>query len=103
MLHFAPDLNRAYHAVTKDWITNEIFRRIEPEGRTMGEYFQQEILHQFSANVHIRMDPEHLENSYDYLSHSTFYNIRNSMKNVGSYTFVSFKQLSQANKGMKRN
>jgi len=31
---------RSYHTFTKDWITNEIFRRVEPEGRTMGEYFQ---------------------------------------------------------------
>jgi CubicO group peptidase (beta-lactamase class C family) len=23
-------LNRSYHAVTKDWIVNEIFRRVEP-------------------------------------------------------------------------
>ena len=34
--------NRIYHPITKDWITNEIFRRVEPTGRTMGEYFQQE-------------------------------------------------------------
>ena len=34
---------RMYHPFTKDWITNEIFRRAEPQGRTMGEYFEQEI------------------------------------------------------------
>lgn len=27
---------RMYHAITRDWITNEIFRRVEPQGRTMG-------------------------------------------------------------------
>ena len=51
---------RQYHAVTRDWITNEIFRRVEPNspktptcmknyfipegfwgyGRTMGEYIR---------------------------------------------------------------
>ena len=31
---------RQYHAVTRDWITNEIFRRVEPNGRTMGEYLR---------------------------------------------------------------
>ena len=31
---------RQYHAVTRDWITNEIFRRVEPNGRTMGEYMR---------------------------------------------------------------
>ena len=29
---------RFYHGITRDWITNEIFRRVEPEGKTMGEY-----------------------------------------------------------------
>ena len=34
---------RAYHANSKDWIMNEIFRRVEPEGRTMGEYWREEV------------------------------------------------------------
>ena len=38
-----PDTDRTYHAMTRDWITNEIFRRVEPQGRTMAEYFEQEI------------------------------------------------------------
>ena len=29
---------RAYHAATRDWLSNEVFRRVEPQGRTMGEY-----------------------------------------------------------------
>lgn len=28
--HFAPDTSRAYHGITRDWVTNEIFRRVEP-------------------------------------------------------------------------
>ena len=32
-----------YHAVTRDWIANEIFRRVEPQKRTMGEYLSQEL------------------------------------------------------------
>lgn len=31
---------RHYHALTRDWVTNEIFRRVEPKGRTMGEYLK---------------------------------------------------------------
>ena len=34
---------RTYHANSKDWITNEIFRRVEPDGRTMGEYWKEEV------------------------------------------------------------
>ena len=42
-LFYPYDQKRAYHHVTRDWIANEIFRRVEPKGRTMGEYFEQEI------------------------------------------------------------
>jgi polyphosphate kinase len=34
---------RRYHAISRDWISNEIFRRVEPAGRTMGEYLREEI------------------------------------------------------------
>ena len=27
---------RMYHAITRDWISNEIFRRVENNGKTMG-------------------------------------------------------------------
>ena len=35
--------SRNYHSMSRDWITNEIFRRIDPKKRTMGEYFKQEL------------------------------------------------------------
>ena len=31
---------REYHAVTRGYILNEIFRRVEPSGRTMGEFLR---------------------------------------------------------------
>ena len=34
-----PECNRVYHS-HREWISNEIFRRVEPSGRTMGEYFE---------------------------------------------------------------
>ncbi|MEP0202214.1 MAG: serine hydrolase domain-containing protein [Halioglobus sp.] len=34
---------REYHALTRGWIVNELFRRVDPAGRTIGEYLQQEI------------------------------------------------------------
>ena len=37
-----PDGNRRYyHAITRDYISNEIFRRIHPEKLTFGEYLNQ--------------------------------------------------------------
>jgi len=32
-----PSKRRAYHAVTRGWIANELFRRVEPSGATVGE------------------------------------------------------------------
>jgi CubicO group peptidase (beta-lactamase class C family) len=34
---------REYHAITRGWIVNELFRRVDPAGRTVGEYLNEEI------------------------------------------------------------
>jgi CubicO group peptidase (beta-lactamase class C family) len=34
---------REYHAITRGWIANEVFRRVHPEGRTIGEFLSEEI------------------------------------------------------------
>ena len=34
---------REYHALTRGWIVNEVFRRVDPGGRTIGEYLREEI------------------------------------------------------------
>ena len=34
---------REYHAVTRGWIVNELFRRVDPAGRTIGEFLKEEI------------------------------------------------------------
>ena len=31
---------REYHEATRGYILNEVFRRVEPEGRTMGEFLR---------------------------------------------------------------
>ena len=36
------DNKREYHAVTRGWIVNEVFRRVDPQGRTIGEYLLEE-------------------------------------------------------------
>ena len=33
------DSKRQYHGTTRDWLTGEIFRRVDPDGRTFGEYY----------------------------------------------------------------
>eukprot|EP00090_Calanus_glacialis_P014614 TRINITY_DN23439_c0_g1_i1.p1 TRINITY_DN23439_c0_g1~~TRINITY_DN23439_c0_g1_i1.p1 ORF type:complete len:422 (-),score=98.83 TRINITY_DN23439_c0_g1_i1:67-1332(-) len=49
---FPPTQKRAYHAVTRGWIANEVFRRVEPSGATVGEHLQ-EIAEGLGASVHI--------------------------------------------------
>ncbi len=43
------DGRREYHALTRGWIANEVFRRAHPEGRTIGEFLRTEL----DADVHI--------------------------------------------------
>ena len=37
---FPTNAHRQYHVVARDWLSNEIFRRVEPEGRTYAEYYR---------------------------------------------------------------
>jgi CubicO group peptidase (beta-lactamase class C family) len=42
---------REYHAITRGWILNELFRRVDPAGRTMGEFYEEEIRRPLGADV----------------------------------------------------
>jgi len=44
---------REYHAVTRGWIVNEIFRRADPNGRTIGEFLREEVSGPLEADVFI--------------------------------------------------
>lgn len=70
---------RRYHLVTRDIISNEIFRRVEPKGRTMGEYLREEIAGSMvpGLDIHIGVQDKDLakcQNCWwnpvtDYLNH----------------------------------
>jgi len=50
---------REYHAVSRGWIANEIFRRVDPAGRTIGEFFRQDISGPLEADAIIGVhEPE---------------------------------------------
>ncbi len=51
---------REYHAVTRGWIANEVFRRVEPSGRTMGQFLREEISAPLSADVFIGLSDDEL-------------------------------------------
>jgi hypothetical protein len=59
-----PGASRTYHGVSKDWIANEIFRRVEPSGRTFGEFFEQEIQDQLELDVYVRSNEEVRKRSF---------------------------------------
>ena len=52
---------REYHAVTRGWIANEIFRRVEPDGRTIGEFLRDDIAGPLGADAMIGVDEQHLD------------------------------------------
>jgi hypothetical protein len=43
---------REYHGVTKDFIVNEIFRRVDPKKRTLGEFLKEEIHERHELDIH---------------------------------------------------
>ncbi len=55
------DNKREYHAVTRGWIANEIFRRVEPSGRTMGQFLRSEISEPLGADVYIALQEGDLD------------------------------------------
>ncbi len=51
---------REYHAVTRGWIINEVFRRIDPDGRTIGEYLREEISQPLGVDAIVGVREEEL-------------------------------------------
>ncbi|NKB99578.1 MAG: serine hydrolase [Pseudomonadales bacterium] len=54
------DSRREYHAITRGWIANELFRRVEPAGRTMGQFLRAEISQPLDLDVFIGLRDEEL-------------------------------------------
>jgi len=56
-----------YHSMTQDMILNEVFRRVEPNGRTMSEFFEEEIRQQYEIEgVHMVVQDKDEHLVYDY-------------------------------------
>ena len=51
---------REYHAITRGWIANEIFRRVDPQSRTIGEFLRAEVSTPLDADVYIGLRDEEL-------------------------------------------
>ena len=77
-LHFPPHKSkttREYHAFTRGTILNEIFRRVDPEHRTIGECLRQDIATPLEANTSIGLKYEDLSKSFNF-----------SMSSIGEIT-----------------
>lgn len=57
-----PGTRQAYHAITLGFYEGELLRRIDPEHRSLGQFFQDEIATPLAADVYIRL-PEEISNS----------------------------------------
>lgn len=52
---------REYHALTRGWIVNEVFRRVDPAGRTIGEFLREEVSGPLNADAVIGVNAQEME------------------------------------------
>ncbi len=52
---------REYHSVTRGWIVNELFRRVDPAGRTIGEFLREDISLPLGVDAFIGVRQEELK------------------------------------------
>jgi CubicO group peptidase (beta-lactamase class C family) len=57
-----PGKQQIYHAVSLGYYQNEILRRVDPQGRSIGQYFQDEIATPLGLDFYIRL-PEGIPNT----------------------------------------
>jgi CubicO group peptidase (beta-lactamase class C family) len=52
---------REYHAITRGWIVNEVFRRVDPSGRTIGEFLREDLSSPLEADVVIGVKEQEMK------------------------------------------
>ncbi len=57
-----PGTRQAYHAITLGYYENELLRRIDPQRRSLGQFFHDEIATPLGLDFHIRL-PEYIPDS----------------------------------------
>ena len=57
-----PGTRQAYHAITLGFYEGELLRRVDPQHRSLGQFFQDEIASPLGLDVYIRL-PEEIPNS----------------------------------------
>ena len=69
-----------YHPFTRGLILNEIFRRVDPQHRTIGEWLREDISSPLNADAYIGLGYEELSRSVNLSAASTGYILRESMR-----------------------
>jgi len=72
--------SREYHAVTRGWIVNELHRRVDPAGRTLGEWLQEEISGPLDADAFIGVKESELPRIAPVALLSMRFQLRESLK-----------------------
>jgi CubicO group peptidase (beta-lactamase class C family) len=54
-----PGTRHGYHAVTLGWYESQLLSRVDPQGRTLGRYFAEEVAEPLQAAFHIGL-PDHV-------------------------------------------
>ena len=49
---------REYHAITRGFVLQEVFRRIEPKQRSIGQFLREEVFQPLDVDVFIGIDEE---------------------------------------------
>ncbi len=71
---------REYHAMTRGWIANELFRRVDPQHRTIGEYLRDEIHKPLAADVYVGVPDAELSRRSPISPIGFGYHLRQSLK-----------------------
>jgi CubicO group peptidase (beta-lactamase class C family) len=59
---WTPGTRQAYHAITLGYYENELLRRVDPQHRSIGQFFQDELATPLGLDAYIRL-PEDIPNS----------------------------------------
>jgi hypothetical protein len=51
--HWPEKGKRAYHALSRGFVENELFRRTDPQKRTIGKFFDEEVAKPLKLTAHI--------------------------------------------------
>ena len=102
---FARDGNpREYHAVTRGWVVNEIFRRVDPNGRTIGEYLREQISEPLGVDIVVGVNDVELDQRVPYQMLNPKDHLKESFKPLEKRGVKhSFMQLAGNMLGMMRS